>query len=163
MAPREADGSLPNNGFGRLKANSRFIDKGCNQVKGVSKETLKPFIIDFVPGVDYFGPAKDLGAYETDGEVTALPSLGSNTLVFSNYPNPVRHVTQFVIHSQETAVAHLEIVDLSGKSIYRSSLDLMKGECRQISFDASALPAGVYQAVLTQAQQKEVLKIVLEK
>lgn len=163
MAPREADGSLPNNGFGRLKADSRFIDKGCNQVKGVSKETLKPFIIDFVPGVDYFGPAKDLGAYETDGEVTALPSVGTNTLVFSNYPNPVRHITQFVIHSQATAVAQLEIVDLSGKSLYRCSLDLMKGECRQISFDASALPAGVYQAVLTQARQKEVLKIVLEK
>lgn len=161
LAPREADGSLPNNGFGRLKPDSRFVDKGCNQVKGISKETHQPFVIDFVPGVDYFGPAKDLGAYETDGEVVALPSLGSNTLVFNNYPNPVRDMTQFIIHSQATAAAQLLIVDLAGKMIYRQELDLMKGEKRQIQFDASGLPSGVYQAILQQADKQALLKLVV--
>ncbi len=30
MAPREIDGSLPNNGFGRLKSDSKLIDKGVS-------------------------------------------------------------------------------------------------------------------------------------
>ncbi len=45
-APRQADGSLPNNGFAKLAANSQLIDKGVNV------------------GLPYLGAAPDLGAYE---------------------------------------------------------------------------------------------------
>jgi 6,7-dimethyl-8-ribityllumazine synthase len=46
VAPRQADGSLPNNGFGRLVAGSDLIDKGVDV------------------GLPYCVPAPDLGAYE---------------------------------------------------------------------------------------------------
>jgi len=46
MAPRQADGSLPNNGFGQLKPTSALIDKGVDV------------------GLPYCGSAPDLGAYE---------------------------------------------------------------------------------------------------
>ncbi len=45
-APRNADGSLPNNGFARLQNSSDLIDKGVNI------------------GLPYLGGAPDLGAYE---------------------------------------------------------------------------------------------------
>jgi pectate disaccharide-lyase len=45
-APRQADGSLPNNGFAKLVAGSDLIDKGIDV------------------GVSYAGAAPDLGAYE---------------------------------------------------------------------------------------------------
>ena len=45
-APRQADGSLPNNGFARLVAGSDLIDKGVDV------------------GLPYYGSAPDLGAYE---------------------------------------------------------------------------------------------------
>ena len=46
VAPRQADGSLPNNGFGRLQSTSALIDKGVDV------------------GTPYCGSAPDLGAYE---------------------------------------------------------------------------------------------------
>jgi pectate disaccharide-lyase len=46
MAPRQADGSLPNNGFARLVAGSDLIDKGA--------DVQQPFT----------GAARDLGAFE---------------------------------------------------------------------------------------------------
>ena len=46
MAPRNADGSLPNNGFARLVLGSDLIDRGVNV------------------GLPYKGLAPDLGAYE---------------------------------------------------------------------------------------------------
>jgi hypothetical protein len=45
-APRNEDGSLPNNGFARLVNSSDLIDKGVNV------------------GLPYLGAAPDLGAYE---------------------------------------------------------------------------------------------------
>jgi hypothetical protein len=45
-APRQADGSLPNNGFARLVAGSDLIDRGVNV------------------GLPYYGPAPDLGPFE---------------------------------------------------------------------------------------------------
>ncbi|HTS16350.1 MAG TPA: right-handed parallel beta-helix repeat-containing protein [Verrucomicrobiae bacterium] len=45
-APRQADGSLPNNGFARLVAGSDLIDKGVNV------------------GLPFNGPAPDLGPFE---------------------------------------------------------------------------------------------------
>jgi pectate disaccharide-lyase len=46
VAPRQADGSLPDNGFGRLTATSSLIDRGVDV------------------GLPYNGSAPDLGAYE---------------------------------------------------------------------------------------------------
>ncbi|HUJ72152.1 MAG TPA: right-handed parallel beta-helix repeat-containing protein [Verrucomicrobiae bacterium] len=45
-APRQADGSLPNNGFAKLQSTSDLIDKGVNV------------------GLPFYGSAPDLGAYE---------------------------------------------------------------------------------------------------
>ena len=57
LAPREADGSLPNNGFAKLKQGSDLIDKGIDV------------------GLPFNGVAPDLGAYEF-GEVTGVASQG---------------------------------------------------------------------------------------
>lgn len=54
-APREADGSLPNNGFAKLKADSDLIDKGVEV------------------GLPFNGNAPDLGAYEYGSSIT-IPS-----------------------------------------------------------------------------------------
>jgi pectin methylesterase-like acyl-CoA thioesterase len=61
-AARQADGSLPNNGFAKLKADSDLIDKGVDV------------------GIPFKGSAPDLGAYEYNGSVTPP--------VVVTYPNP---------------------------------------------------------------------------
>ena len=54
-APREADGGLPKNGFGRLTSSSALIDKGVDV------------------GIPYKGAAPDLGAYEFGMDMPAVP------------------------------------------------------------------------------------------
>lgn len=57
MSPRQADGSLPNNGFMRLAMASDLIDKGTDV------------------GIAFNGSAPDLGAFESGGPTT-MPGTG---------------------------------------------------------------------------------------
>lgn len=72
-APRQADGSLPVNGFLRPNADSRLIDAG----RGI--------------GLPYSGAAPDLGAFEY--EVVAVEGVVSQS--FSVYPNPAGTLLRF--------------------------------------------------------------------
>jgi hypothetical protein len=72
MAPRQADGSLPDNGFARLKQNSIMRDKG-QVVSDFTPARFAP--ADCADGdgknvlgrvsISYNGVSPDLGAYET--------------------------------------------------------------------------------------------------
>lgn len=95
IAARQADGSLPENAFLRLKNGSDLIDKGKNL------------------GFIFNGTAPDLGAFETDypTDITVINDSKS-----SFFPNPV-HET---IHFSEM-VDELGIYDLQGKQIFNGT------------------------------------------
>ena len=76
MAPREDDGSLPNNNFARLKPNSIFKDKGTpylgfTPARKMSEAECTAAGLEYITADDLYIPyndaAPDLGAYETDG------------------------------------------------------------------------------------------------
>ncbi len=60
MAPRNADGSLPETTFAHLKEGSALIDRGTN----VEAQDYRGIAVG---GIDYQGSAPDLGAYEYQG------------------------------------------------------------------------------------------------
>lgn len=156
LAPRQADGSLPDNGFGRLKQGSMFIDKGTSKVKGVSQTTFSGYEIE----LPFNGLAVDLGAYEYGGPL-GVPALGSDKNRFNNYPNPVLDHTRFSLTASCSGWACVDVYDLSGHRV--ASLvaeDLMTGERRVLDLDASLLPSGVYEAVLTEGGSRSVLKMI---
>ena len=76
MAPRQADGSLPDNGFARLKAGSVMKDKGT-PIVGFTPERHLPLAeataahLELITADDitipYNDDAPDFGAYELDG------------------------------------------------------------------------------------------------
>jgi hypothetical protein len=68
IADRQADGSLPNVNFLKLKSGSDLIDKGMNL------------------GFAYYGSAPDLGAFEYQS-ATAVEDVSIIQTAF--YPNPV--------------------------------------------------------------------------
>ncbi len=83
MAPRQADGSLPDNGFGRLKASSVMVDRGEPIVNFVPSRFMTSaeaaaagLTLDEIDlfTIDYNDEAPDFGAYETDG-VPATDSI----------------------------------------------------------------------------------------
>ena len=79
MAPREADGSLPNNNFARLKPESIFKDMGMPVIgftpaRKMTEEECLSYIEglnEYITADDIYIPyndaAPDFGAYETDG------------------------------------------------------------------------------------------------
>ena len=76
-APREADGSLPNNNFARLKANSIFKDKGTPIIgytpqRKMTEKECRQYGLEYITAEDLYIPynddAPDLGAYELDGK-----------------------------------------------------------------------------------------------
>lgn len=76
MAPREADGSLPNNNFARLKPGSIFKDKGTPIVgftpaRKMTEAECTAVGLEYITADDLYIPyndaAPDLGAFEIDG------------------------------------------------------------------------------------------------
>lgn len=76
MADREADGSLPNNNFARLKPNSKFKDAGTpiigfTPTRKMTEAQCTAAGVEYITIDDLYIPyndaAPDLGAFETDG------------------------------------------------------------------------------------------------
>jgi len=93
IAPRQADGSLPEVNFLKLKEGSDLIDKGMNL------------------GFAFTGPAPDLGAFESRYS-TGIPDLSTDEqIVF--YPNPVQQNMYFKQHLNQ-----VEIFNFEGKVVF---------------------------------------------
>lgn len=76
LAPREEDGSLPNNNFARLKPNNTFKDQGkkiinFSPARHMTIEQCAEAGLEYITAapitIPYNDNAPDLGAYETDG------------------------------------------------------------------------------------------------
>jgi len=155
LAPREPDGSLPKNGFGKLVDNSFFIDKGTSIVRGINPVTLKSY--DF--SIPYFGAAPDLGAFE-HLTPTGVPQIVSSDPHLKAYPNPFYEATTFDIIAFESGNAQLNISDLTGKIVYATSISgLMQGEKRTVRFN-SQLISGVYLVNFINGNHSQILKLI---
>jgi hypothetical protein len=156
LAPREADGSKPNNGFGRLKPNSFFIDKGTSVVRGMDAATLKSY--DFTL-TGFYGSGVDLGAYEYN-PVSGLNIARQDNKFIKAYPNPFISSTTFDVEMPSSGNAELKICDLAGKTVFSASIDdLIPGEKRTIRFNENLLP-GIYVATCTQGKYQHAIKLV---
>lgn len=114
IAPRQADGSLPNVNFLRLKSGSDLIDKGKNL------------------GFAFSGSAPDFGAFEfqsVTGLENRIPEM-DGILLF--YPNPIKQTIYF----GNNQFKEIEIYDLQGKIL------LVAEFAEQI--DVSVLKQGCY-------------------
>jgi hypothetical protein len=100
LAPRNADYSLPKNGFLKLQVNSQFVDKGVDV------------------GLAYNGKAPDLGAFETNGSTGVNPATdaASGRGIKIAYKNANGSI-QLIINAPETGFAALSLFDLGGKRI----------------------------------------------
>lgn len=85
-APRQADGSLPENNFSRLIANSLFINAGEN-IDNFMPEAFSPGGISLSPiSIPYNDGRADMGAFETGDPTTAtlmLTAGKANQYVFT--------------------------------------------------------------------------------
>lgn len=103
-APRQADGSLPQNGFARLTKGSGLIDKGTPV------------------GLTFAGAAPDLGAFEYGAisDVAKRPRVRTLT----------RNGRDLMMPSDRTGVISLEILDLTGRKVRNRSAEILSGTAR---------------------------------
>jgi pectate disaccharide-lyase len=157
LAPREADGSLPKNGFGRLKAGSMFLDKGISTVRGMNPNTLHSFDIMLI---GFFGTGVDLGAYEyypEGGVGVKTPNVVSRN--FSVYSNSTKNLLNFEVAALETGRSNLMLFDAIGRKVYDFGVfDMVSAEKRLFYFQTTQLPSGVYLAVFSNGRNRFVQK-----
>lgn len=158
LAPREPDGGLPENGFGRLKENSIFIDKGTNVVRGIDPVSWKRIDIELN---GFYGTAPDLGAFEyVPASVSGLNAIESGSHNLKVYPNPFVGSTTLEIESVYSGTAKLAIYDISGKEVLQFYLNnLMTGEKRTIKLNGFS-KTGIYTAVFSNGNYKKTLKLI---
>lgn len=78
------------------------------------------------------------------------------------YPNPNNGVLNVELNSGNTAPYGLQIIDLSGRIVFTTSIDAAK-ENNQKVIDLHTLPNGVYILQLEQAGQRLNSKLVISK
>ena len=126
LAPRNADYSLPINGFLRLQSNSQFVDKGVNV------------------GMPYSGKAPDLGAFETGGGVVTLNRAdASSARGITMTPFVEKGLLTLTINTFASITATLSIFDMAGKTRYGRAVRLQKGS-NEASVNLRRLHGGVY-------------------
>ncbi len=147
LAPREADGSLPNNGFAKLKPGSDLIDKGVDV------------------GIPFFGSAPDLGAYEFDptGNVDKQDVNVASFRLEQNYPNPFNPTTVISYQLPVQGKVTLKVYSILGKEITTLVNEEKPAGQHQFMFNASYLPSGVYLYSLKAGNYSEIRKMLLIK
>ena len=147
LAPREPDGSLPNNGFAKLRAGSDMIDKGVDV------------------GIPFIGPAPDLGAYEFDPGVDVVKhELKASTFSLEQkYPNPFNPSTIISYQLPVNSLVTLKVYSILGKEIATLLNEGKPAGEHQFIFNASFLPSGVYLYSLKAGNYNETRKMLLIK
>jgi hypothetical protein len=147
LAPRQADGSLPINGFARLKPGSDLIDKG----------------IDI--GYPYFGSAPDLGAYEFDPTgIAQTKSLKPETVSLGqNYPNPFNPSTVIKYQVPATGNVVLKVYDMLGKEVATLVNGVKTAGVYECRFNGAQLASGLYIYTLKAGNTFQTKKMMLLK
>jgi len=146
-APREADGSLPNNGFAKLVSTSDLIDKGVDV------------------GLSYFGKAPDLGAFEF-GLTDVKSDIRAKATTFNlhqNYPNPFNPATMIGYELKNRSHVTLRVYDVLGKLVCELVNQEQPAGNYTLNFRADNLQSGIYFYRLEAGSFTESRKMILLK
>lgn len=126
MAPREADGSLPNNGFAKLKSGSVMIDKGeaivdFRPIRFMTQEQAEQGSLELVEAasvtIPYNDAAPDFGAFES-----GVPTQATLRLVSGNTYQLVYRGDAIVpvVYQWGQAATGIEVVGLPATMVAQS-------------------------------------------
>ncbi len=127
-AARQANGSLPKNGFAKLKSTSVAIDKGVDV------------------GLPFIGPAPDLGAYEYDPATRIIfgQSTAMQYALDQNFPNPFNPSTVITYQLPQNGFVSLKVFDVLGNEIAALVNREEQAGTHSVSFHAANLSSGIY-------------------
>lgn len=131
---RDENFKIPYTDFLRLKPTSQFIDAGIDV------------------GIQYFGAAPDIGAFEYDGISTNINDqeiIENKYYLEQNYPNPFNPSTSIRYNiplkvKSETLNVKLIVYDILARKVATLVNENKKSGSYEITFDGSNLSSGIY-------------------
>jgi hypothetical protein len=100
--------------------------------------------------------------FSDDGQVEAPPVPTSPDMIRA-YPNPFNPSTTVAVELAETGNVELSIFNLNGQKVQTLVNGLLSAGSHNLTFDASALPSGLYLARLNTVSGQQVSRLVLTK
>jgi photosystem II stability/assembly factor-like uncharacterized protein len=110
------------------------------------------------PGADSCYHIATTGLTAVAGEPAALPS---RFVLRQNYPNPFNPSTTIAFDLPERAYVRLRVYDVLGKEVARLVEGSQEPGVHEVTFDASALPSGVYFYRLSAGEISQAKKLLL--
>lgn len=142
MAPRKADGSLPDTDFFRLAPGSDLIDAGYDI------------------GFTYNGAAPDLGYLES-GSLSLKDFEVINN--FSNYPNPFYAETNLVFNLTEASKIKVIVFNLLGEKVIELPEQYFYSGKHIINLQRNKLSSGNYLVILKNSNNQRSSKLISAK
>ena len=148
-APRNKNGSLPDNGFFRLSSGSSLIDAGTDV------------------GIPYSGIAPDIGAHEVfaaSGIMENDSHIPEKFRLDQNYPNPFNPSTVIGFSLPESSDVTLTVIDNLGREVMRilNRKHLTPGSYR-VKINFGSFSSGVYFYRISAGQLNETKKMIVLK
>lgn len=139
MAPRKADGSLPDTDFFRLAPGSDLIDAGYDI------------------GFTYNGAAPDLGYLESGSLSLKNFEVINN---FSNYPNPFYAETNLVFNLTEASKIKVIVFNLLGEKVIELPEQYFYSGKHIINLQRNKLSSGNYLVILKNSNNQRSSKLI---
>jgi len=98
-----------------------------------------------------------------DGRVSRGASSDGAATVIGNYPNPFNPSTVIAFMLAEDGVADLSVFNMVGERVFSFGEEFMTAGLHEVTFDAAALPAGVYVARISTGRRVSSIKMLLLK
>jgi hypothetical protein len=100
--------------------------------------------------------------FTDDGHVEAQPVPTSPDMIRA-YPNPFNPTTTLAVELAETGNVELSIFNLNGQKVQTLVDGMLSAGTHNLTFNASALPSGLYLARLNTVSGQQVSRMVLTK
>lgn len=152
------DGSYPWPVTGPASNNCRIRVIGMTHPSVGDTSNANFRITSSEPGAIPEGP----GGQQVEGG-SAVSNLPGRLSLSQNYPNPFNPTTQISFALPEATSVRLEVFNTLGQSVATLVNDHLAAGQHLFTFDASALPSGVYLCRLTAGNQVEMKKMMLLK
>ena len=139
-APRQADGSLPNTDFFKLKASSALIDVGYDV------------------GFSFSGSAPDLGYYEYNSSLSTKEFTFEKQLF--NHPNPFSSETTVIFNLKQASKIEVSVYNLMGVKVLEVAKKSFPAGKNEITFSRNKLATGNYLLVIDGSNNSRNTKLI---
>lgn len=146
-------GQVNGQGQSTVRSNYSFVDQTAQQATYAYR----------LISLDVNGEAYELQLITVTHGSSASSQVPTEFRLLGNYPNPFNPSTRIAFDIPAQTRTTLRVFDVAGRLVSTLASGVYEAGNHEVTFDAEALPSGVYFAQLQTAEQSQMIKMVLLK